>query len=409
MGAGTDRVLKDRTDWQDLATANNGNVPYYSNGDGSTTFRVPSLKCWIKGANGTVSEVGSYLEAGLPNITGAFSSRMSVYGGNYSQVVFATNNGAFHTYNDSQEGVSVVGGGSGGSSMTVSEFDASRSNSIYGNSTTVQPESIVGMWLVKAYGTIVDTGQIDEQQYIDDRIATRLPLTGGTMLGDITLSDGGHPLSTEGGIMNGDINYSSPVMQDTSWSVTNPSDYKCLMSKYGTKGTLPDSSNYKCAILPLVISRDASDLINNDEKSRYACIENLVWADGGNNLSFRVYKNGAGETDSVQLYMDYGTTSGDEKQLVFDGKRIDVKAVGTNYIRYGNGIQICWGGYTGTGSFPLTITYPAAFVEYPSIGIQSGNFEATSWGYNNFKLAMAAGHTKPSTVYFKYIAIGRWK
>ena len=57
-------------DWQTMATANNGNVPFYSSGNGTTTFRVPSLKCWVKGANGDITEVGSYLEAGLPNITG---------------------------------------------------------------------------------------------------------------------------------------------------------------------------------------------------------------------------------------------------------------------------------------------------------------------------------------------------
>ena len=62
--------LKTEAQWQALSTANAGNVPYYSDGDGSTTFRVPSLKCWVRGANGTVTEVGSYLEAGLPNITG---------------------------------------------------------------------------------------------------------------------------------------------------------------------------------------------------------------------------------------------------------------------------------------------------------------------------------------------------
>ena len=161
--------LKTEAEWQTLSASNNGNVPFYSDGDGSTTFRVPSLKCWVKGANGTVSEVGSYLEAGLPNITGRIST-----GGEYGfdAILNTDNRGAFNTSTASQNGwqatttqISIA------SKSYQALFDASLSNPIYGNANTVQPESIVGMWLVKAYGVIVDTGTIDEQQYIDDRFA----------------------------------------------------------------------------------------------------------------------------------------------------------------------------------------------------------------------------------------------
>ena len=139
--------------WQELFSSNNGNVPFYSFGDGEGTFRVPSLNCWIKGANG-LEEVGSYLEAGLPNITG------SVTGTDYA--VF----GAKDVIN---KGALVASGGNYTSSGTSSastyksvlSIDASLSNSIYGNSNTVQPPSIVGMWLVKAYGTVIDEVNLD--------------------------------------------------------------------------------------------------------------------------------------------------------------------------------------------------------------------------------------------------------
>ena len=170
-------------EWQDLSTAQNGNVPYYSSGDGSTTFRVPSLKCWVKGANGTVTEVGSYLEAGLPNITGTMAKPSN--DGYYPN----SGSGAFRSGAKTANYRTQLQSADSGLTDTQT-FDASRSSSIYGNSSTVQPESIVGMWLVKAYGTIVDTGQIDEQQYIDDRIATCLPLMGGTMLGNIQWTKG---------------------------------------------------------------------------------------------------------------------------------------------------------------------------------------------------------------------------
>ena len=153
--------LKTEAEWQTLSTASNGNVPYYSSGDGSTTFRVPSLRCWVKGANGTVTEVGSYLAAGLPNITGGIGWLTAA--GNAE----SSTTGAF-SWETLSNNVMTRGSGSGSDHLL---FDASDSNSIYGNSSTVQPPSIVGMWLVKCYGTIEDTGTIDEQQYIDDRMA----------------------------------------------------------------------------------------------------------------------------------------------------------------------------------------------------------------------------------------------
>lgn len=136
--------------WQEKSAANGGNVPFYSTGDGTTTFRVPSLKCWVKGANG-IEEVGSYLSAGLPTITGdipvCWASANPIW----------NNTNAFYTSsksnNQNQHGTSK-------NSDSIS-FSASRSNSIYGNSDTVQPKSIVGMWLVKAYGTVTNVGSTD--------------------------------------------------------------------------------------------------------------------------------------------------------------------------------------------------------------------------------------------------------
>ena len=152
--------LKTEAEWQALSLSNNGNVPYYSDGDGSTTFRVPSLHCWIKGSDGSAQLVGSYLQAGLPNITGLLQ-----VGG----AIFNITGGAIEYYDTPNTNTYGETSSAVNTNREVS-IDASRSSSIYGNANTVQPESIVGMWLVKAYGTIVDTGTIDEQAYIDDRM-----------------------------------------------------------------------------------------------------------------------------------------------------------------------------------------------------------------------------------------------
>lgn len=144
--------LLEESAWQAKATANGGNVPFYSKGDGSTTFRVPSLKCWVRGSNG-IEEVGSYLAAGLPNITGTIP--IGAYNGDGNR---DWQYGAFKNANDTtfNSGDSY----SAGHHYKV-EFDASLSNPLYGNTNTVQPQSIVGMWLVKAYGTVSNVGSTD--------------------------------------------------------------------------------------------------------------------------------------------------------------------------------------------------------------------------------------------------------
>lgn len=163
-------------EWQALSNQNGGNVPFYSSGDGSTTFRVPSLKCWIKGTSG-IEEVGSYLAAGLPNIEGSFEPRPHPTGNKDYGGSVCIADGAFEL---NIQASSVIYNGtteSGGRyKLDRINLSAQRYNPIYGNSDTVQPPSIVGMWLVKAYGTISEIGNADAEkavkQYtkLEDRI-----------------------------------------------------------------------------------------------------------------------------------------------------------------------------------------------------------------------------------------------
>ena len=153
--------LLEESAWQSKATANGGNVPFYSTGDGITTFRVPSLKCWVKGANG-IEEVGSYLSAGLPNITGTIESRPHTSGNTkYGGAVVGASGAFKFTKMTSTVTNTGCAESSTQSSNDVTTFSAQTSNPIYGNSDTVQPKSIVGMWLVKAYGTVTNVGSTD--------------------------------------------------------------------------------------------------------------------------------------------------------------------------------------------------------------------------------------------------------
>lgn len=155
--------LLEESAWQAKAAANGGNVPYYSKGDGSTTFRVPALKCWVKGA-GSISEVGGYLAAGLPNITGSTAWAVNGTLGIYTSqgTPYHQNTGALSVKTDGKAygAIGATGEDSAKSNVKVN-IDASLSNPIYGASDTVQPPSIVGLWVVKAYGTVTNVGSVD--------------------------------------------------------------------------------------------------------------------------------------------------------------------------------------------------------------------------------------------------------
>lgn len=147
--------LIEESAWQTKATANGGNVPFYSKGDGSTTFRVPALKCWVKGA-GSISEVGGYLAAGLPNIEGSLENDGTNVSSFWAEKTAVK--GAVDVIEKNMGGASLVGSQNSVAGFT---FDASLSNPIYGSSDTVQPPSIIGLWVVKAYGTVTNVGSTD--------------------------------------------------------------------------------------------------------------------------------------------------------------------------------------------------------------------------------------------------------
>ena len=107
----------------------------YGSGDGSTTFALPNLtNRFIQGS----STAGTVKAAGLPNITGTFTIRGF---GNNSGTNLMERTGAIKGSSTSWTGYSV-GTGTAGQPGQATEFDASGSNSIYGNSSTVQPPAL---------------------------------------------------------------------------------------------------------------------------------------------------------------------------------------------------------------------------------------------------------------------------
>ena len=65
-------ALVSRTQFADLFAAIGTT---WGTGDGKTTFRLPNMHHRFLEGTTTTSEVGTYVEAGLPNITGSFFGR----------------------------------------------------------------------------------------------------------------------------------------------------------------------------------------------------------------------------------------------------------------------------------------------------------------------------------------------
>lgn len=108
----------------------------YGAGDGSTTFNLPNLQHRFPEFTTSLEEVGSYVEAGLPDISGYInwmpSSGSEASGG--GALGFATPSTTRAMATKVVDDIDSV--------PADPNIFASRSNSVYGRSSTVQPDSI---------------------------------------------------------------------------------------------------------------------------------------------------------------------------------------------------------------------------------------------------------------------------
>lgn len=142
--------VKTESEWQAHAAANGGNCPFYSDGDGSTTFRMPCVSSYLKGAT-SASKAGQYKAPALPNIRGAFNANQLqdgtecasgalVVGGAEARVTPVS------TSDDSQNGFS---------------FDASKYDPIYQDGADVTPETYTVLIGVYAFSIATNVGGTD--------------------------------------------------------------------------------------------------------------------------------------------------------------------------------------------------------------------------------------------------------
>ena len=150
----------------------------------NNTVRLPKITGIVEGTT-SLTALGDLVEAGLPNITARVGNGGTLQDGSvYSGAFYndGTNSGSFNSGSYAQRSLS---------------FDASRSNSIYGNSTTVQPQAIkVLYYIVVATSTKTDI-QVDIDEVAADLNGKAdVDLTNVNNQGKILMSRMGMPSST---------------------------------------------------------------------------------------------------------------------------------------------------------------------------------------------------------------------
>ena len=108
-----------------------------------THFNLPNLHHRFIEGTTTLSEVGSYVEAGLPNIYG------HLYVGYDSGRIPSTGDGCFWYQLTTKSYYSYAPNIAEEQPEAV--FNANLSSGIYGTSSTVQPSSLYGLMLIRAY------------------------------------------------------------------------------------------------------------------------------------------------------------------------------------------------------------------------------------------------------------------
>ena len=146
------------SDWQTAATTY-GVCSKFVYDSVNNTVRLPKITGIIEGTT-DVTVLGDLVEAGLPNIVGVTANMPTTHTSTPPE-----GSGALF-YTDVQTGASA---GSSTKYLVKLNIDASRSSAIYGNSTTVQPQTIKVLYYI-----VIATTQKTNIQVDIDEIATDL-------------------------------------------------------------------------------------------------------------------------------------------------------------------------------------------------------------------------------------------
>lgn len=185
----------------------------------ANTVRLPKITGIIEGTI-DVTVLGDLVEAGLPNITGNFS---------FSAGTVLNGNGAFSLDTSGVQALAI--NASAYSTAYRQTFDASRSSSAYGNSTTVQPQTIKAYYYI-----VVSTFTKTEIESDIDQIASDLNLKAGTDLAN--LNNAGKIVGAGLGMPSGDTDETVTVPASGGYVTAPANGYFSVFANF------PDQASF---------------------------------------------------------------------------------------------------------------------------------------------------------------------
>ena len=200
-------------DWQQSVT-NYGVCGKFVYDSVNNTVRLPKITGIVEGTT-DLTALSDLVQAGLPNITGSFSAIFPYYASQTGAFGFSSdgNGGAYN----SNQGYSTY-------------FDASRSSSIYGNSTTVQPQTIKVLYYI-----VISNSTKTEIEVDIDEVTTDLNGKADVDLSNISASQSAKDTIIGWGMPD----YSAGIeitASSTEQSYTCPSDGFVIFSSGGFNG-----------------------------------------------------------------------------------------------------------------------------------------------------------------------------
>ena len=224
-------------DWQN-SVSKYGSCGKFVYDSVNNTVRLPKIVGFIEGTSG-VSALGNLTQAGLPNITA--SLRVSSVSG--APQLVQSSSGAFTNTGDIEGGTGHIDATSGAFYQDVN-FNASRSSSIYGNSSTVQPQAIKVLYYI-----VVATSTKTDIQVDIDEIATDLNGKAGVDLANV--NDSGSSLGASWAMPSN--TYINLTLGTTGTTYTAPANgYVTLTAEMS--GTYPKSAELVNASTGMAIS-----------------------------------------------------------------------------------------------------------------------------------------------------------
>lgn len=255
-----------------------------------------------------------------------------------------------------------------------------------------------------------------------------LPLSGGTMSGQITKSTGGSWIGDRDraaikSSYAGDGAYGAVAAMATKngyWTIGNLGGDERLIFNYSTDSNYSAGNNSTSQVcLPaqagtIITSATIGDQTVN--RAEYLANDSAymrmhwsgqsgqpTWLWGGNDASNMYVYNPS------NFSVNYATTARSAGSAGYASN--GVTASGSDYVRFGDGTQICWGNTSSiNNSGTSSHTFPAAFSDTPYIALVSTSALDDVW-YVKSRSTTAVSFGKAGWLSGGacYIAVGRWK